>query len=68
MREARGRGANGSGTIMPVHDRTVLGHLIQFRSFELNPFALLLKKNADIAVAQVVCQYEYNVRMDYLSA
>jgi hypothetical protein len=39
---------------MSVHDRTVIGHLIQFRGFELNPLALLLKKNADVAVTQVV--------------
>ena len=49
-----GWSANGSGTIMPVHDRAGHGHLIQFRSFNLNPFALLLKQNAEVAVAQVV--------------
>jgi hypothetical protein len=39
---------------MPVHDRAFLGHLIQFRSFELNSLALLLKKNAEVSVTQVV--------------
>jgi hypothetical protein len=39
---------------MPVHDRTGLGHSIQFRGFDLNPLALLLKKNAEVAVTQVV--------------
>ena len=35
---------------MPVHDGAVHGHLIQFGGLDLNPFALLLKKNPYVSV------------------
>ena len=48
---------------MPVHDGAVRCHLIQFGSLDLDTISLLLKKNADVPIPQVVSQYEYDIEV-----